>query len=146
MSMLCCTRAEKKETAVMKICFKSCNPVTDKETGDTIHCLDFELFSLPDTILIENFYTVPDGLGTSTIEAFAGSQFLVRVKTCEPIREWYVNHGMEDMLEAIEKYVRDVQGQHEELWLGPFTVADTANTPEDTVRIDLPKISLSRIK
>ena len=146
MLMLCCSKAEKKEAVVMNVYFESCNPVTDKETGDTIHCLDFELFSLPDTTLVESFYSVPGGLSTSTVETSAGTQYLVRVKTCEPLREWYVDHGFEDMLEGIEKYVREVQGQHEELWLGPFTVPDTANTPEGAVKFELPKITLSRAK
>lgn len=144
--LLGCGRTEKKEEPVMHVYFLSCNPVTDNESGDTIQCLDFDLFSLPDSTLIGNFFTVPGGLSTEVVEASAGTQFLVRVKTCEPIREWYIDHGMEDMLDSLEKYVSEVQGQHETLWLGPFTVPDTANTPEGAVKFELPKIKLIRVK
>jgi len=128
----------------MKVVFESYS-ITEKETGDTLIYIDRDLYSLPDTIFVGCFTGTEKHCWIS-FGAEVGAEYLVRVKTHEPDKEWYTKYPRQkDELKYLENAI-EKQGKHESIWLGPYTVPDTTNAPEGTVIIRLPEIKLSRLK
>lgn len=135
------------EEPLMKVRFDANAIVRDKETGDTIHFVDHELFSLPDTTNLGNLYTaVPPNKLIIGVEAPVGSKFLIRVRTHVPDKKWYETPEKQKEYGYLVKYLKEVQGQHETVWLGPFTVPDTTNTSDGAVKFILPDVKLTRVK
>ena len=133
------------EAPMMKVRFQANLVVCDKETGDTIRLVDRDLFALPDTTDMGNLYSCNIPKLIIQIEAPAGAKFLVRVRTHVPNKKWYQSPEGQKEYDRLVKHI-EKQGQHETVWLGPFTIPDKANTPEGIVVIEFPDVKLSRVK
>lgn len=140
------TQPAKAEVPDMHVLFVSRLRAEDKETGEKIKFVDRKLYSLPDTTYIGDFYGIaPEGYLSygRHIDAAPGSQFLVRASTMNPQRRYCHD---DNEYETLVKYIKEKQGLHETIWLGPFTIPDTVNTYYGIVKIMIQDIRLKRLK
>ncbi len=119
------------------------NGVIDKDTGKEIENASVNLFILPDNIFVDHFQK-QDSVYSIRLTAKPGWKYLVKVETEKNNIRSYVESFTSSGKNKEEANEKDKEVRYKTLFLPPLTIPDRPTTPKGSVRLNIPKVELTR--